>query len=195
MRVRISLRVTTISGVQTRSSSSGMNSIKRTTTPSSRANMPKGMIWSSLNPRSRTQLIFTGSSPARRETRTPASTLSKRLGNLGEQVAVRGHRDVEFFARKREQIGQFPHELHDAFAQQRLSSGQPDLGNPEADQNARHPQIIFKGQLGIGRAIRSGPAIDTAVVAAVRDRNTEVVNRAAEFVRKKHLAVSNWHLA
>src|SRR5438105_1992752 len=38
MRRRISSRVTTVSGAQTRSSSSGMNSIKRTTTPSSLAN-------------------------------------------------------------------------------------------------------------------------------------------------------------
>ena len=41
---RISSSVTTVFGDQTRSSSSGMNSMKRTITPSSRANMPKGMI-------------------------------------------------------------------------------------------------------------------------------------------------------
>ena len=41
MRARISSSLTTISGVQTRSSSSGMNSIKRTTTRSSRANISK----------------------------------------------------------------------------------------------------------------------------------------------------------
>ena len=41
---QISSSGTTVFGDQTRSSSSGMNSMKRTTTPSSRANMPKGMI-------------------------------------------------------------------------------------------------------------------------------------------------------
>ncbi len=35
---------TTVEGAQVRPSSSGMNSMKRTVTPSSRANMPKGMI-------------------------------------------------------------------------------------------------------------------------------------------------------
>ena len=44
MRARISSSVTTVAGDQVRSSSSGMNSMKRTVTPSSRANMPKGMI-------------------------------------------------------------------------------------------------------------------------------------------------------
>ena len=120
---RISSSVTTVSGDQVRSSSSGMNSMKRTVTPSSRANMPKGMIWSSLKPRMRTQLTFTGHSPARRAARIPASTWSyplgtrvmrakrsgstasmldrdasqasilQRLRHLGEKMAVGGQRD------------------------------------------------------------------------------------------------------
>ena len=60
MRSTISLRGTTISGVQRRSSSSGMNSMKRTMTSSSRAKRAKPSISSSLNPRSRTQLILSG---------------------------------------------------------------------------------------------------------------------------------------
>ena len=64
IRSTISFSVTTISGVHSRPSSSGMNSMNRTTTPSSRANRAKPSTWSSLKPRSSTQLIFSGVSPA-----------------------------------------------------------------------------------------------------------------------------------
>ena len=67
---------TTVSGFQVRSSSSGMNSMKRTMTPSRRENSAKGSIWASLNPRSRTQLTLTGPRPAACAAWTPASTRS-----------------------------------------------------------------------------------------------------------------------
>ena len=64
MRSTISRSETTISGVHSRPSSSGMNSINRTITSSRRANSANPSTWSSLNPRSSTQLIFSGVSPA-----------------------------------------------------------------------------------------------------------------------------------
>ena len=80
MRSTISFSVTTISGVQRRPSSRGMNSIKRTTTSSSRAKRAKPSIWSSLKPRRSTQLILSGVSPAARAARMPLRTTGKLPG-------------------------------------------------------------------------------------------------------------------
>ncbi len=75
-RATISSIGTTVSGVQLRSSSSGINSINRTTTPSRRENSANASIWLSLKPRSSTQLTLTGPSPAAFAARIPASTRS-----------------------------------------------------------------------------------------------------------------------
>ena len=71
---------TTISGDHRRSSSSGINSIKRTATSSSRANWANASTSPSLKPRSSTQFTFSGVSPASRAARTPATTCAKLPG-------------------------------------------------------------------------------------------------------------------
>ena len=61
----------TVSGDQKRPYSSGMNSMNRTMTPSSRENFAKGTSWSSLKPRSNTQFILIWSKPVCLAARTP----------------------------------------------------------------------------------------------------------------------------
>ena len=89
---RISSIGTTTSGDQTRSSSSGMNSMKRTTTPSSREKRANSTIWSSLNPRRRTQLTFTGSSLRawRHECRQAHCHSHWDAGDAGELFGING---------------------------------------------------------------------------------------------------------
>ena len=174
--------------------------------------MPKGMIWSSLNPRISTQLTFTGHRPARRDARMPASTLSypsgtrvmraKRSGStasmltvtrrkpaslsglrhVGQKVAVGGERDVEFVSIGGAQLGQLADEVDHALAQQRLSAGDADFLDSESDQHPRHAQIVGKRQIAVERALVPGAAVNTLVVAAVGDRDPKISDGAAEFV-------------
>jgi hypothetical protein len=67
-----------------------MNSMKRTTTPSSRPNRAKSTTSSSFTPRVSTTLTFTGSSPAATAARMPASTSgsSSRRVVSGEAVGA-----------------------------------------------------------------------------------------------------------
>ncbi len=59
----ISCAKRTFSRSQALSASSGMNSMNRISTPVSRAKFPNGTISSSVNPRTETALILTGSKP------------------------------------------------------------------------------------------------------------------------------------
>ena len=77
---------TTISGVQRRPSSRGMNSMKRTTTSSSRAKRAKPSIWSSLKPRSSTQLIFERGQAGGARGADAGKNLVKAAGNAGDAL-------------------------------------------------------------------------------------------------------------
>ena len=190
-----------------------MNSMNRTVTPSSRANMPNGMIWSSLKPRIRTQFTLSGQSPARRRRANPGQHLVvpsghardareavgvhrvhgngdagqagilERLCEIGQQMPVRGEGDIERLG-VRAEFRQVAHKLHDAFAQQRLSAGETDFGDPQADQHARHAQVVVERQVPVERAFISRAAVDTLVVATIRDGDAQIGDGAPEFVVK-----------
>src|SRR5258708_4654700 len=97
------------------------------------------------------------------------ASVFQRLRDLSQQVAVRRQRNFRLFTVHGPQLREISYEFHNAFAQQRLATRQADLRDPEPNQDPRHPQIIFKRQFRIRRAIRSRPAIHTLIVAAVGD--------------------------
>ena len=57
-----------------------------------------------------------------------------------------------------------------------------DFLDPEGRKDSGHAQVIFEGQIAIKRALIPGAAINTPVVAAIRDRDPQVGDGAAEFV-------------
>ena len=190
--------------------------MKRTTTPSSRANMPKGMIWSSLKPRISTQFTFTGHRPSaagctdagqhvvvsvghagdageavgidgvHADGDAAQAGILERLRHIGQQMAVGGERDVEFVAIGGAQLGQLADEIDHALAQQRLAAGDADFLDSKSDQHARHAQIVGKRQIAVERALVPGAAVNTLVVAAVGDRDPQIGDGAAEFVGERH---------
>ena len=103
---------------------------------------------------------------------------------LGQQVAVRGHRKVLNAERFQPRD-----EILDAGANQRLAARDANFADAHADQNA-HQSLVFVPCEQIARRhvlFRvGGAAIDAAEIAAVRDRDAQVGDLAAEFV-------SEWH--
>ena len=79
-----------------------------------------------------------------------------------------------------------PYEVDDTLAQQRLPTGNPDLLDSRAGEEPNYAQVHGKGQVTVNRTLIAGTAVHTLVVAAVRDRNPKVGNRAAKFVYKAH---------
>jgi hypothetical protein len=84
--------------------------------------------------------------------------------------------------------------LHDSFAQQGFAARESNLRYAQRDENPRHAQVLFERKLGERGAVGSSPAVDAAVVAPVGHRDAEIVDVAAEFVGKKHVA-RRWSLA
>ena len=70
--------------------------------------------------------------------------------------------------------------------QQGLAAGQPDLGDAQADKDARQAQIVGDRHLGKLWPIVAGAAVDALVVAAVGDRDAQIADAASEFVGEKH---------
>jgi hypothetical protein len=102
-------------------------------------------------------------------------------------MTVGGHGEIKFFSIRGAQLRKFPYEINDSIAQQRFSSGETDFLDPERRKYSSHAQVIGKGQLTVQRAFIPRAAIDTPVVAAIRDRDPQIGNRASEFVREKQL--------
>jgi hypothetical protein len=102
-------------------------------------------------------------------------------------MTVGGHGEIEFFAISGAQRRQLANELNHAVAQQWFSTGQTDFLNPKAREYSSHAQVVGKGQLTVQRSFIPRAAIDTPVVAAIRDRDPQIGNRASEFVREKQL--------
>ena len=106
---------------------------------------------------------------------------------VGEKVAVCGERDVERVGMcGRLELRQLANEIDNAIAQQRFASREPNFCDAHADQHARHAQVILEGQVAVERAFVTRPAVDTFVVAAVGDGDSQVSDGAAEFVGEGH---------
>ena len=84
------------------------------------------------------------------------------------------------------QFGQLADEIHHSLAQKRLAAGNTDFLDSEPDQHTCHAQIVSKRQIAIERALVPGAAVNTLVVAAIGDRDSQIGDGAAEFVGKSH---------
>ena len=218
MRETISRRGTTISGVQRRPSSSGMNSIKRTTTSSSTGKLCEAFHLVVVEPRSRTQLTLRGVRPAARAARSPLSTI-KTAGNASdaleggrvhgvhadghtmeagvverrsqrlEEMAVGGEGQIKRFAGNGAQAGEFADEFDQPAAQQRFAAGEANFGDAQRDKKLDEPQVLFDAQLGILRADFPSTAVDTLVVAAVGDGDAQIMNDPAVAVGQPGLGM------
>jgi hypothetical protein len=80
------------------------------------------------------------------------------------------------------QLRQLPYEIDDTLAQERLAARNPDLLDSCAGEEPNDAQIDGKRQVTLNRTLITGATVDTFVVAAVRDRNSKVGNRAAKLV-------------
>src|SRR5208282_2043837 len=107
-------------------------------------------------------------------------------------MPVRSQRNFRLLSIQRSQPSQVANELDNSLAQQRLAASQSNLSNAKPDQNPRHPQIVVERKLRIGRAIRPRPAINAPIVAAVGNRNPQIVNRTPEMVSKRHEALRDF---
>ena len=72
------------------------------------------------------------------------SLARERLGKLGEQVAVRGHRDLFDPG----DPAHAPDQLDDALAHRRLAAGQPHLADAELCEHADHALELLERQDG-----------------------------------------------
>ena len=61
-------------------------------------------------------------------------------------MAVRGQRNIEFFAACRAQLGQLADELDGLAAQQRLTTGNAYLLDAKSGKHARAMRIVGKGR-------------------------------------------------
>jgi hypothetical protein len=116
----------------------------------------------------------------------PRSGQRRRL--LRQQGAVRRQCQVERVDR-----GEPCDQDLEIAAEERLAAGDPHLLHTVCHERPRHAVDLFEGQelLAVHEAVPAaehllGHAIDAAEVAAVRDRDPQVAERAAERVERVH---------
>ena len=208
MIARISSPVSTWSGVQAWSPSSGMNSMKRTWKLVERANSANGSASSSVKPRSATALTLIGrTSGMRRDRLEPAQHLRQRVapGDLEEAVALeRVDRHVHALdARLDERVGVALEQVAVGGERQVLDARDARRASPASRGNSRRtsgsPPVRRRSVTPIAReqphealdlleaedlrALEPGQALGghavlAAEVAAVGDRDAQVGDRA-----------------
>ena len=190
-----------------------MYSMKRSVWPVPRKCSASATSSPSLTPRLTTQFTFTGSPaaaaasmpsstrPAGKSTSfsawnvasssesrltviRPQARLRERLGLGGQQRAVRGQGQVG--AERREQLDQ-PLEVA---AHERLAAGDAELLDAERHERLRDPRDLLEAEqlLAVEEAVGAAEdllrhAVDAAEVAAVGDRDPQVVQRPSQRVR------------
>ena len=113
---------------------------------------------------------------------TRQSGVGEWLRHLGQQMSIGGEGDVERLAFERLHRRQFPHHVDEALAQQRLAASETDLSDAEADEDARHAQVVGDGHLRKLRPVAARTAVDALVVTAIGDGDPEIADAAAVFV-------------
>ena len=102
--------------------------------------------------------------------------------NLREADAVGGHGQLG----TRTEVGEPSYQIHQTAAQQRLTSGEPDLGDAEvADRDADDTDdLVVREHLGSGHPVQAlgRHAVGAAEVALVRQRHAQVAVHASEAV-------------
>src|ERR671930_21854 len=136
---RSSSPVSTESGVQAWSPSSGMNSMKRTWKAVERANSANGSACSSVKPRIATAFTLIGwTSGCRASASSPRSTCGIEL----EQVAVGGQGEVAQPLDPR----QHPDKLGELAPHERLATRQADVLDPHPDEQPHQPLDLLEAE-------------------------------------------------
>src|ERR1700693_434403 len=104
-------------------------------------------------------------------------------------MAVGGQRDVEIFTAGGAEPGQLSDEIHNSPAQQRFAAGNAYLVDTERSENTCHAEVVCKRQVTVERALISGATVNTLIVAAIGDGDSQIGDCAAEFVGKQHAAL------
>ena len=102
-------------------------------------------------------------------------------------MAVGGDGQIELLAIERAQLSQIANEIHQTITQQRLATGEPDLFDAGLNEDPHQTQIVGKWQFRILSAFISGAAVNALVIAAVRDADAQVSDKAPVFVLKPHM--------
>jgi len=95
-------------------------------------------------------------------------------------VSVGGNGQLRRIAIEGTQGGELAHQFDDVTPQQRLASGQANLGDAERNKDARHVQVIRQRQLAEMSAFIAGAAVNATVTAAVSDRDAKVADGTSE---------------
>ncbi len=117
-----------------------------------------------------------------RDGHTGEAGIGERLRHLGQQMSVGGEGDVERLAFERLHGRQLAHHIDQALAQERLAAGQADLGDAQADEHARHAQVVGDRHLRKLRPVAARAAVDAFVVAAIGDGDPQIADAASVFV-------------
>src|SRR5579864_1349275 len=110
-------------------------------------------------------------------------------------MAVGGNCQIKFLAVERAQLSQITNKIHQAVAQQRLAAGEPDFLDAGLNEDPHQAQVVSKRQFRILRAFIAGAAIDALVIAAVRDADAQVSDKASVLVLKPHMLLCRSILA
>src|SRR6185369_5657115 len=117
------------------------------------------------------------------------SGIFERLSEFGQQVTVGGDCQVGLLTVECTQLGKLTDEIHQTVTQQRFTSGQPDFFDPGVNKYPNQTQVVGERQFRILSAFIAGSAVNAFVIAAVRDADAKVSNKAPVFVLKPHMLV------
>jgi hypothetical protein len=93
----------------------------------------------------------------------------ERLRHFGEEMSVGGNSEVERLAIERTQLRELADEVDDASAEKRFAPSEPDLCDAERGKHTRHAEVVREWKFRVERAFVPGAAVDTLVIATVRD--------------------------
>src|SRR5579862_4189337 len=99
-------------------------------------------------------------------------------------MTVRGERELQRLAIGTPQLGQLANEIDDPAAQQRFATGNPYLRDSHVREYTRHAKVVGKWEITVECTFVARPAVNTLVVATIRDRDPQVSDRTPEFVGK-----------
>lgn len=107
------------------------------------------------------------------------------LSQTGKEMAVGGNGNVERLADSAKASPKLS-QAHDHFRQktlqQRLAAGDSHLFDSQSNEDPDHAQVVFHSKVRESYAAVSIPAVHAPVVAAIRDRDTQIGDRPAELV-------------
>jgi len=129
----------------------------------------------------------------------PKAGLGEGSGQGSEPRAVRRQGQVDELAIGRSQVGEHRHEVGQGLPDERLAARDPELPDPQLDEDPGEPPDLLVGQdlgvrqEGVVAAEDLGRhAVGAPEVAAVRDRDPEVAQGTTQSIGDSRPAVKRW---